>query len=509
MKLPKGTIRGKELNTFFKDSIEYHRRTFYEILSQYDSDTLFHNWRILIRSIDEMINIPLELGSEKYKNAYLNVAFDFSNLNNFPLLYKALNTLQENFNLDIADRFKTLAIISFSIDAAYQSHNLFKAMGSDERLNTTQNSINYFQSRRIYYLTTLNIIPKVAKGNRQLEYENILNDLNYPMESCLMGITNAYYNLLLNYCLSDFEMYSDGISAKPNYNYYHLDDFFLEPQRLSLSDQLTFRANQVVFNKKHPLPKGQIFSFSEVIGTMSIFSSTFDKYNIKESPKYKLLDSFIEDISIYVEDDYNILISENIFKSLNIKYKKLELYNPSDDYFTLLNSYSPFQKNNDTYYSTVVLVGKFVYRVLTDVLSKNKSFQINSGFIFEDMVSKILEEHDFELTNITRINRKEFDIITLKNNKIYNFQCKNSFIDISRVGDDYIKIGRLNKKLISYYNRALKKEVNREHLVKEKLDNDVIEHFVVSRYPVITRNQKIINFNNLENWLKDFNQYSF
>ena len=96
-----------------------------------------------------------------------------------------------------------------------------------------------------------------------------------------------------------------------------------------------------------------------------------------------------------------------------------------------------------------------------------------------------------------------------KNNKIYNFQCKNSFIDISRVGDDYIKIGRLNKKLISYYNRALKKEVNREHLVKEKLDNDVIEHFVVSRYPVITRNQKIINFNNLENWLKDFNQYSF
>lgn len=509
MELPKGIIRGEELNTFSKESIEYHRKMFYKLLSQYDPNTLFHNWRTLIRSMDEIINIPLELKYKENIASYLNISFDFSNPMSYLSLHHTLSMLQKNFDSEVAERFKLLAFISFGLDVTYQVHEVFEAMGSSMRLDSTKNSINYFQSRRIYYLTTLNIIPKVAKGNRQLEYENILNDLNYPMESCLMGITNAYYNLLLNYCLPDFEMYSDGISAKPNYNYSHLDDFFLEPQRLSLSDQLEFRNNQVIFNKKYPLPKGQIFSFSEVRGTMSIFSGTFDKYNVKESPKYKLLDSFIEDISIYIEDDYDILISENIFKSLDIKYKKLELYNPSDDYFTLLNSYSPFQKNNDTYYSTVVLVGKFVYRVLTDVLSKNKSFQINSGFVFEDMVSKILEEHDFELTNITRINRKEFDIITLKNNKIYNFQCKNSFIDISRVDGDYVKIGRLNKKLISYYNRALKKEVDRGHLVKEKLDNDVIEHFVVSRYPVITRNQKIINFNNLENWLKDFNQYSF
>tara|TARA_R110002126_G_scaffold281587_1_gene429444 strand:- start:2439 stop:3968 length:1530 start_codon:yes stop_codon:yes gene_type:complete len=509
MELPKGTIRGEELNTLFKDSIEYHRRTFYEILSQYDSDTLFHNWRTIIRSTDEMINIPLELKNEEDIEFYLNLFFDFSNPMNYFSLNHTLSMLQKNFDSEVAERFKLIAFISFGLDVTYQVHKIFEAMGSNMRLDSTKNSINYFQSRRLYYLTTLNIIPKVAKGDKKLEYKTTLSDLNYSMEGCLMGITNAYYNLLLNSCLPDFEMHSDGISAKPNYNYSHLDDFFLEPQRLSLSDQLTFRANQVIFNKKHPLPKGQIFSFNEIRGTMSIFSGAFDKYNIKESPKYKLLDSFIEDISIYVEDDYDILISENIFKSLYIKYKKLELYNPSDDYFTLLNSYSPFQKNNDTYYSTVVLVGKFVYRVLTDVLSKNKSFQINSGFIFEDMVSKILEKHDFQLTGITRINRKEFDVITLKDNKIYNFQCKNSFIDISRVDGDYIKIGRLNRKLVSYYARALKKEVNREHLVKEKLDNEIIEHFVVSRYPVITRNNKIINFNDLERWLKDFNQYSF
>jgi len=73
-----------------------------------------------------------------------------------------------------------------------------------------------------------------------------LNSLQSTMETCLIGITNSYYNLLLNYCLPDFELYSDGKIAIPNFKYNHLESFFLEPERLSLIDQLELRQDVVV-----------------------------------------------------------------------------------------------------------------------------------------------------------------------------------------------------------------------------------------------------------------------
>ena len=118
------------------------------------------------------------------------------------------------------------------------------------------------------------------------------------------------------------------------------------------------------------------------------------------------------------------------------------------------------------------------------------------------LVTKILEEHGFAPTNITRINHKEFDLITIKKNKVYNFQCKNNFIDISRVNHDYITIGRYNRQLCRYYEKALVKEEKRENLVINQTGIKDIEHFVISRYPVITRNLNIINFTDLERWVK-------
>ena len=148
----------------------------------------------------------------------------------------------------------------------------------------------------------------------------------------------------------------------------------------------------------------------------------------------------------------------------------------------------------------MVLLTRFATRTLSQSLLKNKTFQIHSGFIFEDKVSEILENKGFVPTDITRINHKEFDLITIKNNKIYNFQCKNNYIDISRVNFDYKKIGRFNMRLCKYYESALIKEKDRESLIKEKTKINDIQHFVISRYPVITRNERIINFADLSEW---------
>jgi len=64
---------------------------------------------------------------------------------------------------------------------------------------------------------------------------NIFYYLQYILDSCLVGITTSYYSLLVNECLPDYEMISDGEKAKGNY------DFAIEPNAV-ITDQERFDA---------------------------------------------------------------------------------------------------------------------------------------------------------------------------------------------------------------------------------------------------------------------------
>ena len=500
MKLPVGTISGEQINIIFEKSIQYHIEAYYKTISEYEPKQLYSNWRSIVRSIDEIINIPFELSNCDEINYFLKLSLNFQKESNLIEIERVKDMLECRFEENVAIRFIQLAMNCHAIDGSYKQHGVFNQFGNALDLSTTQNSISYFQSRRYYYVTTLNLIPKIAAGKKTVPYIETLSYLNYTMDSCLVNITTAYYNLLLNHCLPDFEMYSDGVSANCNFEYDHLEGFFMEPERLSLIDQIELRPEIVSTPKMLTKAVNKIFSYSEVANAMALFEGAFVKYKIKDNIEFKELSSLLYDLSIYLKDDYHIALDEDIFITISSKYTSFELHFNSDDYFENLNSYSPFQKVDGTYYTTVVLLTRFVYRILSQSLLKNKTFQIHSGFVFEDKVIKVLGLKGFKSTGITRINHKEFDIITIKDNKIFNFQCKNNFIDISRVEYNYKKIGRLNKQLCRYYENALIKEKNREHFITSKLGIRDIEHFVISRYPVITRNERIINFSYLEDW---------
>lgn len=500
MKLPIGKISGIQVDNVFEESIKYHLDIFYKTISEYEPTQLYSHWRSIVRSIDEIINIPLELDNEGDIDTFLELDFNVTNSKNLPIFVQVLDILKQKFDDKVAIRFQQLLMMCYAINKAYIINGIFEMQGNSLRLSDTQNSILYLQSRRIYYVTTLNIIPKIAKGSKVIPYIDTLNFLQYTMDSCLVNISSSYYNLLLNHCLPDFELISDGITAKRNFNYNHLEGFFLEPERLSLIDQMELRPEIVLSKPMLSKSKNKIFSYSEIANAMALYEGAFDRYEIKNKTEFKELNSLFCDIAIYLHDDFHIIIDEIDFTRLEKKYKTFRLYCQSSDYFENLNSYSPFQKVEKKYYSSVVLLARFATRTLSQSLLKNKTFQIHSGFVFEDKVSKILENKGFRPTDITRINHKEFDLITIKNNKIYNFQCKNNYIDISRVNFDYKKIGRFNMRLCKYYESALIKEKNRESLIKEKIKINNIQHFVISRYPVITRNERIINFANLSEW---------
>lgn len=500
MKLPIGKIKKVDIDLIFEKSIKTHIDTFYSTLSEYEPMHLYSNWRSIVRSIDEMINIPIELDDETEINLFLNLDFNFLNTNNLSKLEDVLNILEQRFEKKVAIRFHQLAMMCKAIDSSYESQGTFNHQGNNLRLNNTKNAITYLQSRRAYYVTTLGIIPKIAKGEKVIEYIDTLNFLQHPIDSCLVNITTAYYNLLLNHCLPDFEMDSDGTIAKRNFEYNHLEGFFMEPERLSLLDQLELRPEIIVPKQMLPKADHKLFSFSEVANSMTLFEGAFDKYKIQDNLEYKELTSLFCEIAIFLKDDFHLIIEKDVFNKIATKYKHLKLYHNSDDYFANLNNYFPFQKVNGSFYTTVVLLTRFVYRTLSQSLLKNRTFQIHSGFVFEDKASKILEAKGYAPTGINRINQKEFDLITIKDNKVFNFQCKNNYIDISRVNYDHKKIGRFNNRLCRYYENALIKEEKRENLIQLKTGISDIVHFVISRYPIITRKDRIINFKDLEDW---------
>ncbi len=502
MKLPIGKISGQALDTLFNESINYHLDIYVKAIAEYEMTDLFSNWRTIIRTIDELINIAGELKNPEEASKFLNLKFDFLKDDNLKLFKEVFEILETRFENNVSTRFQQLAMMCYAINATYRKQGIYEKMGLPLYLSSTSDSIDFFQSRRAYFVTTLTLIPQIAKGEKVVRYLDTLNYLQYTLDSCLVGITTSYYNLLLNQSLPDYEMTSDGQKAIGNFEYQHLEGFFMEPERLSLLDQMELRPELVEDKPMLPKSEKKVFSFSEVANAMALFEGAFKKYNLAQCIEFIELNSFFGDIAVYLKDDFNLIIDEEQFDPIAQKYPSLILTNATDNYFKALNSFVPFQKVHNYYFSTVVFLTRLVYRTLSQSLVKNRSFQINSGFVFEDKVSAILAANGFAITGITRINHKEFDLITIKNGKVYNFQCKNNFIDITRVNLDYKKMGRLNLRLCSYYVKALEKEAGRERLIIGKTGIANIEHFVISRYPVITRNSNIINFTDLEKWIQ-------
>jgi len=56
--------------------------------------------------------------------------------------------------------------MSFALNKTFQQFRLDRKAGTGLNLSSASDSIAYVQSRRAYYVTTLDLIPKVAKGTK-------------------------------------------------------------------------------------------------------------------------------------------------------------------------------------------------------------------------------------------------------------------------------------------------------------------------------------------------------
>jgi len=497
MDLPNKLLAGDELDAFLESAQTYSLDSIKNHFAKYEPTSLKKNWFLLLRCVDEFINLSWEIEDSDLCNDFMGLSFNLMDSSYMTKFMNVLKKIKNQFGPDVSKRLLQFARMNYASTMAYESQGLNKILPFD--FSTVETALIYYQSRRKYYVTILDLIDEWAIGNVSFEFIDTLNQTQYTIDSCLQNITTNYYSILLNHSLSDYSIDFRQSIPKPSHSHNNLESFLLEPQVLTMLDQLEFRNNQTNDVDLIPLPTDRIFAYSEVQNNIRLIEATFNKYSVEKDITFIELSFLVGQLKEFCIDDYFIRIPIKLFEEKIEPYiKALKLFGSKTDYFHASNFVSLFQKDNSELITTVVLFNRFITNIILNQLSKNKSFQINSGFVFEDKVSSVLNNNGYQLTDITRINRKEFDIITIKDNHIHNFQCKNNFIDISRIQDDPKRMAKLNGRLIKYYKKAYIKEVGREHLIKQKLGINDITHYVVSRYPVITEIDYIINFNELK-----------
>lgn len=482
---------GKELECLVRNATEEKINELISCLLRYNSKDLFHNWLLFIRQLDEFINIYNELLPID-KIRFCQTPLRHDSLVN---LYKWLQTF---FDGD------TIRRVSSLIEAYIRTALFVHVGGMQQFLNFKDigQLLLFCQQRRLHYVTMLHLIPTYSCGKEVVE-NNVIEVFWGCIEFCLMPITASYHSIIQSRCLPDYEAIHTGPELKFNHKYNQLEDLFLEPQRMTEVDLLVFNPSirEKDFTKKDPY---RLYSMKELDAVYTNDAIYFEKYKLADNDVYKALGGLIADVKPFFQDEYCIEIPSSSFQFLESKYKRLTLTCNSHDIYDIGNTRVAFIKFGDTYYSNYFFLIRFYINTVYQSLRHNRTYQIDSGFLFEKKVIADVKRYGFTvMENCKRLEHKEFDVVCVKGDCIYNFQCKNNYFDASSIDLNQVDvICRYHKRLAKYYDKSLTKENNREDLLKKKLGIENVKHFVVSRYPVITNNDKVISYNKFEEFLK-------
>lgn len=485
-------LKGKLLESFMKEASDRKIQELKLDLGRYDADDLFPKWLYFIRQLDEFINIDYEL-NHKEKIEFRQTGLDYSSMKSLE------RRLLNRFGKDVVDRVLVL-IKSCRRTALYVS---LGGMPEIFTYHTIGELLDFCNARRLHYVTMLHLIPIYSKGSKKVQH-NVVEDFWGHIEFELMPIVTAFHAMVQSRCLPDYKAINHGTYLSFTHAYSQLEDVFLEPQRMTQVDLLLFNdeIQQEKLLKNDPYT---LYSMKELDAIYANDAIYYEKFKLADSKIYKDLGNLIADIKPYFKDNYYIEIPLKEFNDIAKKYKCLKLICNSSDLFSLMNTRVAFIKNRQTCYSNYFLLIRYYTNTVVDFLCKNRTYQIDSGFIFEKKVRELVEKYDYKYQDeCKRINHKEFDVVCVKGDCIYNFQCKNNYFNASRIDTDIVNVtSRYHKRLGCYYERSLQKEVNREHLLMGKLGLSKIEHFIISRYPVICNNDRVISYNRFEKWLME------
>lgn len=500
------TLRGDEARELLLSQINEHNSGLLSVLGKYRAKDIIPTWHETIRAIEEFINVPLfGIDDENAVERLLSVRLDESfMLNPSLVLNRTTALLSPHVDAETVERFRQLMAQISAIRSAFVMAGQ-PSFGAGITLDTVSEAMAYLQSRRRHFVALLYLMPRACKGDQKLASLNALNVLLPLVEHSCVTITSLHLKLALVDAVPEFSLEVDSVGGLASHWLETLDMGFLDPERVAMAAMNELRDDQVSAPDQEPVDPMKIFSGAELRNSIKLLGATYEAFGLNDSD-FATMAAVVISLSRRCRDDYVVAIGKPKLRALLKaqrgmdagKLERLLVNKPSGDYAPNTNAFEPFIDVGDAVVSNVNMLSRFLYAFKNVHLESRRRFQIHAGFIFEDMVRRELQRMGFNVTDIRRINRKEFDVVTTVGDVIYNFQCKNNWVDLTKVESNRTLYVRYNRALANYYAKALEKERRRESLLKDTLGLEKAEHYVISRFPVITLNERIVCYNKIQ-----------
>lgn len=492
-------LNGKNAESLLQGQIAEHRKGIAQALAHFDAEGAVLAWLDTIRAIEEFINLPIfGLNDDGIEQSIISLRLDDLN----PARLKTIrDTLLTRFGEELTQRFVWTVVQTAAIGASFRIHGHFEAA---EGLQTVGHAVGYFQSRRRHLVALLYTLPTACRGRQRIERLDTLNLFLPCVEFNAITLTGLHEKLMLTKVFPDFKLLANDRGFFANHNYEPLDTAFLDPERASIVEMLQDTNDIDIWDRLEPVDPRRIFSATELRNDIRLIEAAYAEFDLANSA-FAPIAEFVRACLSDCEDDYLIKLPAARFSQL-VEDAKLtatmlrQLVHRGDDYVANTNVFSPFIDLGGRYISTVTLLSRFLYHWKNICLNRIRRFQIRSGFLLEDSVKIALSQQGFTVTGVKRINRKEFDVVAVLGQVIYNVQCKNNLVNLSHIESNAIRFARYNRQLDRYYAQALSKEESREQLLKDRLGLAEVRHVIVSRFPVATTNPRIIPYSRIDHF---------
>lgn len=451
--------------------------------------TTLASLQLITRGVEDLINIEL---AARFKPALKGALDQDIGQDHAPLM----STLDEHFDSGVSRRARELLPhVTFLRDLLETYHT--DSAGQFSTLRTYMDLANFLKARRRHLNTMMYAISDLARGDNRPSVDELYRLVFDTIElSFVGGLTGLHHKLTMLAVFPDFRCQTDGrdlLDVDPRSDTL-LDDDYLDAERMSITEIDSEPSPDDAFDRR------KITSVPELRHQLCTIESSYAPYGLA-GQGFADLRRFTEEVMAYTKDDYFLRIPVDAFKAILIRYERAPwqselVYRPAANH-PFHGSYAAFAEHKGIFYSDLMMLLRFAYRVRDYLLERNRRYQIKSGFIFEDTLQKQLPILGFEVLDIKRIDHKEFDVVARREGELYNFQCKNVRLDRDLMETNLHQFVRNNRRIVRYFKRALIKEEEREELLRKATGTQTIKHFVVSRFPVFTEDLRIIPMRNL------------
>ncbi|WP_431153404.1 hypothetical protein [Acidovorax facilis] len=481
------------------DRIALQEKQAFDRLSRFEPTSSTLAWLDNLRTIEECINLQTvhwndnDFSSRLFGMPVAGLVHDLA-----PLM--ELHTrLTERFSIPFANRFRQLMLQASSMATSFISQGMGEVA---DAMHNLASLIGYLQSRRRHFVALLHVLPTACRGNVRIGPLEALTVMLPIVEFTGIPMMSAHGGLMARLARESL-----GLPVKSGVEIPMLDAGFLEPER-SRIDELRWSdaGYKHFYAMREPLRPDRLFSAAELRNDIVTIEAAYAEFDLTGSD-FAIAAGLVRRLSRQcVVRDFWVEIAPDVFELMLGAAKapaalRAALVRPASSYMEGLSSYAPFVQVDGMLRTTVTLLSRFIYKWRVRTLDSRKRYQIRTGFIFETVVKDRLTEQGFVVQDIKRINRREFDVVTVLEGVVWNVQCKNNFVDLAAVDSDARRFARYNRALVKAYEKALNKERLREHLLQARLSIDNVQHMVVARFPVVSEDPRIVPFSRIDEFV--------